>query len=60
MTKLIVFGRCFGKTTLKKELAACYREKEEDQAIIETLKEKCVDLMQEIADFKENVMKRTS
>ncbi|WP_161948140.1 hypothetical protein, partial [Streptococcus suis] len=32
---------------LKKELAACYREKEEDQAIIETLKDKCVDLMLE-------------
>ena len=36
---------------LKKELAACYREKEEDQAIIETLKDKCVDLMLENADY---------
>ncbi|HFU4362857.1 TPA: hypothetical protein ACGO9G_000811 [Streptococcus suis] len=38
-------------TELKKELAACYREKEEDQAIIETLKDKCVDLMLENADY---------
>ncbi|HFU4072707.1 TPA: hypothetical protein ACGO5V_000512 [Streptococcus suis] len=36
---------------LKKELAACYREKEEDQAIIETLKDQCVDLMLENADY---------
>ncbi|HEM3552270.1 MULTISPECIES: hypothetical protein [Streptococcus] len=36
---------------LKKELAACYREKEEDQAIIETLKDKCVDLMLENPDY---------
>ncbi|HEM5945290.1 TPA: hypothetical protein U2B00_001974 [Streptococcus suis] len=104
MTKIIGFGRCFGKTTmaileshatghyivcanrkmaddtllgcpvetitfnsphvitekdrydeeiaeLKKELAACYREKEEDQVAIETLKDKCVDLMLENADY---------
>ena len=36
---------------LKKELAACYREKEEDQVAIETLKDKCVDLMLENADY---------
>ncbi|MEG3322101.1 hypothetical protein EI999_11620 [Streptococcus suis] len=36
---------------LKKELAACYCEKEEDRAIIETLKDKCVDLMLENADY---------
>ena len=32
---------------LKKELAACYREKDEDQVAIETLKDKCVDLVAE-------------
>ncbi|CYW18719.1 hypothetical protein [Streptococcus suis] len=36
---------------LKKELAACYREKDEDQVAIETLKDKCVDLMLENADY---------
>lgn len=35
----------------KKELAACYRDKEEDQVAIETLKDKCVDLMLENADY---------
>lgn len=35
----------------KKELAACYREKEEDQVAIETLKDKCVDFMLENADY---------
>ncbi|WP_449451654.1 hypothetical protein [Streptococcus suis] len=43
---------------LKKELAACYREKEEDQAIIETLKDKCVDLMLENADYVWDEMAR--
>lgn len=38
-------------TELKKELTACYREKEEDQVAIETLKDKCVDLMLENADY---------
>lgn len=38
-------------TELKKELVACYREKEEDQATIEDLKDKCVDLMLENADY---------
>lgn len=53
-------------TELKKELVACYREKEEDQAIIETLKDKCVDLMLENADYvwneiaKENAKKRAN
>lgn len=37
-------------TELKKELTACYREKDEDQVAIETLKEKYVDLMLENAD----------
>ena len=32
---------------LKKELVACYREKDEDQVAIETLKDKCVDLVAE-------------
>ncbi|WP_155971622.1 hypothetical protein [Streptococcus ruminantium] len=36
---------------LKKELVACYREKEEDQVAIETLENKCVDLMLENADY---------
>ncbi|NRG68929.1 hypothetical protein HPB00_05550 [Streptococcus suis] len=36
---------------LKRELAACYREKEEDQAIIENLKNKCLDLMLENTDY---------
>ncbi|NQI84103.1 hypothetical protein HO589_01905 [Streptococcus suis] len=36
---------------LQKELAACYREKDEDQVAIETLKDKCVDLMLENADY---------
>ena len=36
---------------LKKELAACYREKEEDQVAIEALKDKCVGLMLENADY---------
>ena len=38
-------------TELKKELVACYREKEEDQATIEALKDKCVYLMLENADY---------
>ena len=45
-------------TELKKELTACYREKEEDQVAIETLKEKCVDLMLENADYVWNEMAR--
>ena len=42
----------------KKELAACYREKEEDQVAIETLKDKCVDLMLENADYVRDEMAR--
>ena len=51
---------------LKKELAACYREKDEDQVAIETLKEKYVDLMLENADHvwdeitRETAKKRTN
>ena len=45
-------------TELKKELTACYREKEEDQVAIETLKDKCVDLMLENADHVWNEMAR--
>ena len=45
-------------TELKKELTACYREKEEDQVAIETIKEKCVDLMLENADYVWNEMAR--
>lgn len=43
---------------LKKELAACYLEKEEDQVVIETLKDKCVDLMLENADYVWDEMAR--
>ncbi len=45
---------------LKKELAACYREKEEDQVTIKTLKDKCVDLMLENADYVWEQMARES
>ena len=38
-------------TELKKELVACYREKAEDQSTIESLKDKCVNLMLENADY---------
>lgn len=43
---------------LKKELTACYREKEEDQVAIETLKDKCVDLMLKNADHVWDEMAR--
>lgn len=43
---------------LKKELAACYQEKEEDHVAIETLKDKCVDLMLENADYVWDEMSR--
>ncbi|UGQ07449.1 hypothetical protein [Streptococcus anginosus] len=36
---------------LKKEVNACYREKAEDQSTIESLKDKCVNLMLENADY---------
>ncbi|HEP1818443.1 TPA: hypothetical protein VB845_000222 [Streptococcus suis] len=45
---------------LKRELAACYREKEEDQAIIETLKDKCEDLLLENAGYVWDEMARES
>ncbi|WP_057489531.1 hypothetical protein [Streptococcus anginosus] len=45
---------------LKKELVACYREKEEDQAAIEVLKDKCVDLMLENADYVWDEMARSA
>lgn len=47
-------------TELKKELVACYREKEEDQATIEALKDKCVDLMLENADYVWDEMARSA
>ena len=47
-------------TELKKELVACYREKEEDQATIEDLKDKCVDLMLENADYVSDEMARSA
>lgn len=47
-------------TELKKELVACYREKEEDQATIEDLKDKCVDLMLENADYVWDEMARSA
>lgn len=47
-------------TELKKELVACYREKEEDQATIEALKDKCVDLMLENADYVWDEMVRSA
>lgn len=47
-------------TELKKELAACYREKEEDQATIEALKDKCVYLMLENADYVWDEMVRSA
>ncbi|MGT2911361.1 hypothetical protein ACVR1I_06555 [Streptococcus cameli] len=36
---------------LKKELNACYREKEEDQQEIEQLKEKCENLLNELSGY---------
>lgn len=45
---------------LKKELVACYREKEEDQAAIEALKDKCVYLMLENADHVWDEMARSA
>lgn len=45
---------------LKKELVACYREKEEDQATIEALKDKCVYLMLENADYVWDEMARSA
>lgn len=47
-------------TELKKELVACYREKEEDQATIEALKDKCVYLMLENADYVWDEMARSA
>lgn len=47
-------------TELKKELVACYREKEEDQVTIEALKDKCVDLMLENADYVWDEMARSA
>ena len=47
-------------TELKKELVACYREKEEDQATIEDLKDKCVGLMLENADYVWDEMARSA
>ncbi|MGQ4030874.1 hypothetical protein ACTGJ4_03725 [Streptococcus suis] len=43
---------------LKKELAACYREKDEDQAIIETLKDRCEYLLLENAGYVWDEMAR--
>ena len=45
---------------LKKELVACYREKEEDQATIDALKDKCVYLMLENADYVWDEMARSA
>ena len=47
-------------TELKKELVACYREKEEDQTTIEALKDKCVYLMLENADYVWDEMARST
>lgn len=43
---------------LKRELAACYREKEENRVAIEGSKDKCVDLMLENADYVWDEMAR--
>ena len=44
---------------LKKEVNACYREKAEDQNTIESLKDKCVNLMLENADYVWDEMARS-
>ncbi|AGM99834.1 hypothetical protein [Streptococcus iniae] len=43
---------------LKKELNACYKEKAADQQKIEKLKDKCVDMLQTIADYEWDNMYR--
>ena len=45
---------------LKKEVNACYREKAEDQSTIEFLKDKCVNLMLENADYVWDEMARSA
>ncbi|QGH04831.1 hypothetical protein MP619_04865 [Streptococcus dysgalactiae] len=43
---------------IKKELNACYKEKTADQQEIEKLKDKCVDMLQTIADYEWDNMYR--
>ena len=45
---------------LKKEVNACYREKAEDQSTIESLKDKCVNLILENADYVWDEMARSA
>lgn len=45
-------------TLIKKELNACYKEKTADQQEIEKLKDKCVDMLQTIADYEWDNMYR--
>ncbi len=47
-------------TELKKEVEACYREKAEDRSTIESLKDKCVNLMLENADYVWDEMARSA
>ena len=59
MTKIIGFGR-EELTELKKELNACYKEKKEDQEMIEKLRSICISQQEVIMDYEWDKMHRAA